>query len=102
LWRGFNQAEHLARTVSARFGGQLNTTVLQRRRFTHAQYRLARRGRRKNIVGAFGVTSVTGVMGKTVLLVDDIMTSGLTLEECAKVLKKAGAKKVWALVWAHG
>ncbi len=89
--RGFNQAELIAKTVAVRINKPLNTGLLVRTRHTDTQARLAARQRVDNVKGAF---ETRGVVPENVLLVDDVMTTGATANECAKVLKKNGAEKV--------
>jgi predicted amidophosphoribosyltransferase len=72
---------------------------MRRVRRTEAQYTLSQRERRRNLRGAFAV--VGNVSGREVLLIDDIMTSGATARECARVLKAAGAAKVWVATVAR-
>jgi len=99
--RGFNQAEILARYVSRRLnipGG----IALKRKLNTKSQVELSGREWRKNLAGAFVCGDQELVKGKTVILVDDVSTTGATLEECAKVLRAAGARQVWGLVVARG
>lgn len=96
--RGFNQSLLLAKKM-----GLSDTEVqtdLVRMRYTEQQWDLTPAQRRRNVRGAFAVRRGHPFEGKTVLLVDDITTSGATLEECAKVLKQAGAEKVFAAVLA--
>jgi predicted amidophosphoribosyltransferase len=78
------------------------TEALARTRHTEPQWELNLTERRKNIKGAFAVTRPELVKGKYILLVDDIFTSGTTMDECAKVLKKAGAVTVKGLALASG
>jgi len=103
LWRGFNQADILAGVLAGHLGVQ-KIDVLLRHKKTTPQSELDARERRGNIVGAFiaGEKAKETVLGRTVILVDDIYTSGSTLEECARVLKNAGAKEVWGFVLAKG
>jgi len=97
--RGFNQAELIFRFWSETKGYQwLN--ALERIRPTAPQYQLHVNERRKNMKGAFVVRSGEKLTGKRILLVDDILTTGSTLRECAAVLKKAGAAEIQALVLA--
>lgn len=99
--RGFNQATLIFRPWAER--RQLCwAEALVRTRCTAPQWELARLERRKNIKGAFTVTRPELVSGKHILLVDDIFTTGLTMEECAKELKKAGATSVRGLALASG
>ena len=58
--------------------------------------------RAQNVKGAFALKPNANVTGKTIILLDDVYTSGATMEECAKVLKTAGAREVWGLVIAKG
>jgi ComF family protein len=94
-WRGFNQSKILAQ--------KLNWQVkefLQKSKHTTAQARLHRSDRLKNPGESFSLVKNANVKGKTIILVDDVYTTGATLQECAKVLKQNGAGKVFAMVWA--
>lgn len=102
--RGFNQAEELARSfVRSRPGTgiQLDTTSLVRRRETASQTGLTRHQRRANLRGAFAVTKPDRVRGRTVLVIDDVMTTGTTAGECARVLLRAGAREVFVATVAR-
>jgi ComF family protein len=101
--RGFNQAELIAGTVvkldpSGRF--ELNP-VLHRTRETQSQIGLSRHQRRENLRGAFAVTAPETIRGREVLLVDDVFTTGTTASECALVLRRAGAAKVYVATVAR-
>ncbi len=97
--RGYNQTHLIARQLRHP-RGRLKCDLVRARR-THAQPQAATpASRARNVAGAFVVREGHGFSGKTVCLVDDIKTSGATLSECAKVLKEAGAAKVYALVLA--
>jgi ComF family protein len=98
LRRGFNQSRLLAQKM--KLCGPVIQTDLVRIRYTEQQWNLTAPQRRRNVKGAFAVRHGHPFEGKTVLLVDDITTSGATLVECSKVLKQAGAKKVFAAVLA--
>lgn len=98
--RGFNQAQLIAKDLSVRFGVKLADHLVRSRR-TESQVKLNRKGRIANVAGAFAVVGDLRVRG-TVVLVDDVYTSGATMNECAKVLKKAGAKSVWGMVLCRG
>lgn len=95
--RGFNQAELLARAALKKLAipnFELAANVLERVRATESQIGLTRPQRTLNIRGAFRVVHLNKLAGRTVLLVDDVLTTGTTASECARVLKKAGAKQV--------
>ncbi|MGY6631428.1 MAG: ComF family protein [Wenzhouxiangella sp.] len=93
LWRGFNQAELLCRDLTRCLGGPVWRPLLRRRQATRAQSGLAAEQRRGNVQGAFGVRRVPPGI-RHVALVDDVMTTGATLDECARVLKAAGIERV--------
>ncbi len=99
--RGFNQAELLARRVASRLHLALRNDVLLRTKDTQAQTGLDRSSRRKNVEKAFAVRNGADIRGARILLVDDVMTTGSTLSECASALKRAGASKVEVLVAAR-
>lgn len=96
--RGYDQAELLARRY-AKANGMEFVALLARVRHTK-QVGQSRSNRLKNILGNF--ICHKSVIGKTVILVDDVITTGATVGECAKVLKLAGAKRVWAVAVAKG
>jgi competence protein ComFC len=104
LMRGYNQATVLARQLS--HPSATVCTALARVRATRIQPNMTSHAqRRRNVLGAFAVKRSTQIVGRRLCLVDDITTSGATLHECARVLKQAGAKQVYALVLAvagHG
>ena len=103
--RGFNQSELIARAalklLTPRERYHLATTVLQRLRETQSQIGLSRHQRRENMRGAFAVTQPEDVLNKPVLLVDDVFTTGTTASECARVLRRAGASKVYVATVAR-
>jgi ComF family protein len=107
--RGFNQAEEIAKALVRTFasGGtapasiQLDTTSLVRRRETASQTGLTRHQRRANVRGAFAVVRPETVTGRNILLLDDVMTTGTTAGECARMLLRAGAKQVFVATVAR-
>ena len=102
--RGFNQAEAIARAfVNFKPSGsiQLDTSSLVRTRETASQTGLTRKQRRANVRGAFAVTRAEKVRGRSILLMDDVMTTGTTVNECARVLLRAGAKEVFVATVAR-
>lgn len=96
--RGFNQSDLIARTALKNLDPlnfQLLTDVLVRERDTVSQIGLTRPQRAENIRGAFRVAHPSRLAGHKILLVDDVLTTGTTASECARVLRKAGAESVW-------
>lgn len=98
--RGFNQAVLLARSFSARTGIPMKA-ALNRVLFTRTQTAFDRAERRQNLRNAFRLRTGQDVQGLRVLLIDDVLTTGSTLSECARVLKKAGAASVHAATAAR-
>ncbi|MBN8530781.1 MAG: ComF family protein [Alphaproteobacteria bacterium] len=103
LRRRYNQAAELGRPLSRACGVQLETKLLLRARRTQSQTGLTRRQRRENVARAFQVSPacVAKLAGKCVILVDDVMTTGATLEACARTLLRAGAGEVRVLTFAR-
>ncbi len=101
--RGYNQAEVIARYL-ARFSNRPYIDAIKRTVFTAPQAKtIAKSERLKKLENAFSLNlPVSIIKGKTVLLVDDVATTGTTLNECAKILRQNGAKMVCAVVVAHG
>jgi len=103
--RGFNQAELISRVAfqqldcQQRF--QLLMGALVRQRETGSQIGLTRHQRRENLRGAFAVIDPTQIAHRDILLVDDVFTTGTTASECARVLRRAGASKVWVVTAAR-
>ena len=98
--RGFNQAELLAKVIAKE--SKLNLShLLKKKKNTKRQVELKGNRRRKNLKDVFSFRG-GDIKGKTIIIVDDVTTTGATLNECAKVLKAAGAKEVWGLVVARG
>ena len=99
--RGYNQSERLARSFSRHTGIRLGTSVLARTRDTVSQTTLGRTARLANMSGAFACPCPQEVKRKVILLMDDVATTGATLEGCAAALKAAGAKRVLAYTYAR-
>lgn len=103
--RGFNQAELIVRSAlnlhPARQRYELAADLLVRTRDTHSQIGLTSHQRRENLRGAFAVTRTAEVTGREVLVVDDVYTTGTTAMECARVLRRSGASKVYVATVAR-
>ena len=98
--RGFNQAQLLARRVGDAWGLEV-VEAMRRVRPTRPQVELSAAERRGNVRGAFAVRRADAVVGRHVLLVDDVLTTGATVEECATRLRAAGATGVGVLTVAR-
>ncbi len=99
--RGFNQAFVLIRTWKRQPGVEIDGTVLRRVRMTAPQTGLGKKSRLENLKGAFAVRNANRISGKSVLLIDDVYTTGTTAEACAEALLKAGAGRVDVLTLAR-
>ena len=99
--RGYNQAALIARPVAAALAVPLDACALERKGGTVKQASLNRVDRLRNLRGAFSVRSRTNVRDKRVLLVDDVTTTGATLDACTVLLEQTGARSVRSLVVAR-
>lgn len=99
--RGFNQSELLANQLGQKLNLPVTNEILKRVKNTKTQTNLTKQERQQNVKNAFKVFHRGIIKNKTVLLIDDVYTTGSTLNECAKVLLKAGAKEVYCLTLAH-
>ncbi len=99
--RGFNQSLFLARSVSEKYKIPLDGYTLIRNKWTEPQVGLSERDRKDNVRGAFLIIKRDKVTDRNILLVDDVYTSGNTVEECSKTLIKAGASRVDVLTLAR-
>jgi ComF family protein len=101
--RGFNQTELIARSaIKLKASGfHLSASLLERCRETRSQIGLSRHQRRENIRGAFRVVKPDELNGREVLVVDDVFTTGTTVSECARILRRAGASKVYVATVAR-
>lgn len=92
--RGYNQSRILAEEISKTVSVPLKERVLVRKKKTKDQTHLSVEERERNVKDAFAVTTNSSLQGRRVILVDDVMTTGATLKECARVLRQAGAREV--------
>lgn len=99
--RGFNQSLLISKSLSDAWGVPVYDGILVRTKNTKPQIEFRAEERHTNIIGVFSVSSPEKIKGKTIILLDDVKTTGSTMEEAARVLKDAGAKKIWAITVAH-
>ncbi|MFC1839521.1 ComF family protein [Thermodesulfobacteriota bacterium] len=99
--RGFNQSMLLAEKINKVLCTHLDYRTLERTRNTDTQTGLKFKERQRNVKGAFEVSNNLKIRGKDIILVDDVATTGNTINECARVLKKAGCNRVYGLVLAR-
>ncbi len=99
--RGFNQARLLARDLGARRGLDVLTGALVKTTNRPAQAGLRAADRERNVRSAYSVRHADKVRGRTLIVIDDVTTTGATIRECARVLKKAGAKEIRAITLAQ-
>lgn len=97
--RGFNQSEKIAKHLCKKLGIPLETKALIRIKDTHTQRALSKKDRKLNMEGVFDVPKLKKSMikDKNIILIDDIYTTGATIDACSKILKENGAKKIYAL-----
>ncbi len=101
-WRGYNQSAVLAEALARRFGWRYDAGILERHKMTKPQAKLETEARCLNVDGCFSVKPGTGLAGKRVILVDDVVTTGATIEACASALKRAGARSVDVVALIRG
>ena len=101
LKRKYNQSGLLAGELGRLTGLSVDYQALQKHKHTRPQVEFSGQERLKNVKGVFSVKHIEKIKGKRILLIDDVMTTGATLKECALALKKAGAKSVDALTVAR-
>ena len=94
--RGFNQSKYIANGISRKVKIKVRSNFLKRVKYTETQTNLSLVEREKNIADAFKVKHRGPIKNKSILLVDDVITTGATIRECGKVLLDAGANKIYA------
>lgn len=99
-WRGFNQAELLADTLASKLNLSVDDSLVSRKKFTEPQTQLTAEERKRNMENVFVLNKDTS--NKKILLIDDVVTSGSTANELAKLLKAGKASEVWVISVAHG
>jgi len=101
--RGFNQSEEIARSLSEKLGIPLIEKALVKTKKTLSQMDLNREQRLQNVSGVFAINpkNRNAIEGKKIILVDDVYTTGATMQECAKILKQNLATEVWGVVVAR-
>ena len=100
-WRGFNQSALVAAELARRLGLRADALLLTRTRRTPPLKGMSALQRRKAVAGAFRVRDPAAIAGKTIVLVDDVLTTGSTAQACARALKRAGAARVELVSWAR-
>ena len=94
--RGYNQSFYIAKGIGKILDIPFSDRVVKRIKYTESQTTMTLNEREENISGAFKVINRNSVNGKTILIIDDVITTGATISECGKVLLEAGAKNIYA------
>ena len=100
-WRGFNQSEEIAKELTQFLKIPLLSNALYKIKSTPPQMELSAEARKENIKGVFLAKDKEKIRGRKILLIDDVYTTGSTMNECAGVLKDSGAKEVWGVTVAR-
>jgi len=100
-WRGYNQAEEVAEILAKKTGIQYRPDLLKRVDYRTPQTQLSRKERFKNVENTFKPRKKIDLKGKEIIIFDDLVTSGATLNACAHELRKMGASRVWGFVLAR-
>ena len=100
--RGFNQSALIAENVASELDLAWTETILSRTKNTPQQVNLPRKTRHENVRGAFAAQTRPELTKRTVILIDDVITTGATMREASSALKRAGAKNVWGAAVAYG
>lgn len=94
--RGFNQSFYITKGINVSTGIPINNRIVKRCRFTQSQTTMTAKERAENVEGAFLVKKDDNLKDKNILLVDDVMTTGATINSCGKVLLESGANRIYA------
>lgn len=100
-WRGYNQAEEITKILASNTGMKYYPNLLKRTEYKIPQTQLRRKERFENVKNAFKINKKIDLSGKQVVIFDDLVTSGATLDACARELRKMGATRVWGFVLAR-
>ena len=94
--RGYNQSDYIVNGLSKSLNIPYSTKLIKRTRHTESQTKLKMKARAQNVADAFDVRITKKIIGKNILIVDDIITTGATIQECGRALVNSGAKTVYA------
>lgn len=100
--RGFNQSDLIAQYVAEKLTAPLRKDILIRSRQTEQQAKLSLKQREENVIGAFSANPSPLLRSYTIILIDDVVTTGATMREAAQALRRAGAKDIWGAAVAQG
>lgn len=100
-WRGFNQSSLFAKKLAANFKWNYDDTIIVRNVDHTPQAKLHKFERLKNVKNVYEISKKTDVLGKNIIVFDDVVTTGATFREVGKLLKSCGAKTVWGIAVAH-
>jgi ComF family protein len=94
--RGYNQSDYIVKGLSKSLRIPYSTTLIKRTRHTESQTKLKMKERAQNVADAFKIRNAKKIKNKNILLVDDVITTGATIQECAKTLAKGGTQTIYA------
>ena len=94
--RGYNQSFYIAKGIGKFLGITFSDRIVKRIKYTESQTTMTLNKREENISGAFRVRNKNAIKNKSILIVDDVITTGATISECGKILLEAGAEKIYA------
>ena len=100
--RSFNQSDIFAKALAKRVDIRYDGDILFKQKKTHGQIKLSRKMRLRNLRNAFDIKDKEPIQNKNILLIDDVFTTGATVDECSKTLLSSGAKNIYALTFLRG